>query len=434
MVRLRNVLSAALAVGVGATLLTACSSDPTPSKVTVAWADSSRQAVQVSWHDSGAPNRITIEGVLSTNPSYVKYLAGDDPNTWAIPASAFPPDGNYKVSVGVGTSTGGMSSKLASSPIFDTNGPVRPGGATATPTGKRDVLVRWTVPPEPQDFSPGDPLDVTGKTQLYVPVVGRPGQPLRSAGAGTTSTRQVLKNLKPPYVFQLRAQNEWSTAVGGQISARTSSTSATVPALAQFGVPIRIRGRTILQQVVCADEGSCVQQRTTSAGLPLVVLTQLTPGARWKPTAWGTTTSGGHYDIAVATGGSRPYKVVLPDYSVVGQIAAQSASKPQLTRTIVKQESTGFLGGAMKKRGETVTAILVVKPAMRTTVMLQSWNRKLHRWNNVKAVPMRKGQAAYAFKVVQPGIYVFRFVIPNVMLLGRPMLGKVTQNLSLSVR
>ena len=432
--RFHNVLSAVLAVGMGASVLTACSSDPTPTKVTVAWADESRQAVQVSWRDSDAPNRITIEGVLSTSPSYVKFLAGNEPNSWAIPASAFPPDGNYKVAVGVGTSTNGMSSKLATSPIFDTEGPVRPGGATATPTGKRDVLLRWTAPAQPQDFSPNDPLDVTGRTQLYVPVVGRPGEPLRTAGPGTTATRQVIKNLKPPYVFQLRAQNEWSTAIGGQISARTSSTNAVIPALAQYGVPIRIRGRTILQQVVCADEGSCVQQRTTSAGLPLVVLTQVTPGARWTPAARGSTTSGGHYDIPVATGASRPYKVILPDYSRVGSVASQSTSKPQLTRTVVRLQTTGFLGGASKKRGENATAIVVVKPAMNTTVMLQSWNRQARRWVNVKAVPMRRGQAALTFKTAQPGISVYRFVVPNAMLLGRPMLGKVTQNLPLSVR
>lgn len=434
MVGLRSVLSAALAAGVGASLLTACSSDPTPSKVTVGWADSSREAVRVSWEDSGTPNRITIEGVLSTSPSYVKYLAAGEPNTWAIPTSAFPPDGNYKVSVGVGTSTGPMTSKLASSPIFDTDGPVRPNGATATPTGKRDVLVRWTVPPQPQDFSPNDPLDVTGRTQLYVPVVGRPGEPLRTAASGTTSTRQVIKNLKPPYIFQLRAQNEWSTAIGGQISARTSSTSAAIPALAQYGIPIRIRGRAILQQVVCADEGSCVRQRTTSAGLPVVVLTQATPGARWTPAARGATTSGGHYDIPVATGASRPYKVMVPNYSQVGQVAAQSTSRPQLTRTIVRLQTTGFLGGASKKRGENVTAVVVVKPAMNTTVMLQSWNRQARRWGNVKAVPMRRGQASLSFKVAVPGIYVYRFVIPNATLLGRPMLGRVTQNLPLSIR
>jgi hypothetical protein len=433
MVRFRSVVSAALATVLGATLLTACSSDPVPTKVTVAWADSSRQEVKVSWDDSNAPNRITIEGVLSTSPSYVKFIAADAPNTWAIPASAFPPDGNYKVSVGIGTSTGGMTSKLASSPVFDTSGPVRPSGASATPAGKGDVLIRWTVPPQPEDFSPHDPLDVAARTQLYVPVVGRPGQPLRTAGPGTTSTRQVVKNLKPPYLFQLRAQNEWSTAVGGQISARTSTTEASIPAVAQYGLPVKIRGRSILQQVVCADEGSCVQQRTTSAGLPVVVLTQVTPHGRWTPAGRGKTTSGGHYEIPVVTSASRPYKVMTQDFSEIGSVASHSTSKARLTRTVVRIQTTGFLGGAMKKRGETVTAIVVARPAMNTVVTFQSWNKLTRHWVGLR-VPMRRGQAVISFKVSRAGIYAYRFVIPAAMSLGRPMLGKMTQTLALSVR
>ncbi|NUR98155.1 MAG: hypothetical protein HOV67_23235, partial [Kribbellaceae bacterium] len=254
------------------------------------------------------------------------------------------------------------------------------------------------------------------------------------AGAGTTSTRQVIKNLRPPYVFQLRAQNEWSTAVGGQLSARTSSTTATIPALAQYGLPLRIRGRTILQEVVCADEGSCVQQRTTSAGLPVVVLTQVTPGDRWRQVGRGTTTSGGHYDIPVLTGASRPYKVMLPDYSRVGSVAAHSTSPARLTQSVVGLQSAGFLGGASKKRGTRVTAIVVIKPALNTTVMLQAWNRQARRWVDVKAVPMRKGVASYPFTVVQPGYFVFRFVIPNASLLNRPLSGRATKNLPLSVR
>jgi hypothetical protein len=426
-------LSTALAVATGATLLTACSSDPVPTKVTVAWADSTRQAVNVSWTDTDAPNRITIEGVLSTSPSYVKFVAADAPNTWAIPTSAFPPDGNYKVSVGIGTSTGGMSSKLASSPVFDTSGPVRPRGASATPTGKGDVLIRWTVPPQPEDFSPHDPLDVPAQTQLYVPVVGRPGQPLRTAGPGTTSMRQVVKNLKPPYLFQLRAQNEWSTAVGGQISARSSTTEAVIPAAAQYGLPVKIRGRAILQEVVCADEGSCVQQRTTSAGLPVVVLTQVTPHGRWTPAARGKTTSGGHYEIPVVTSASRPYKVMTLDYSEVGSVASQSTSKARLTQTVTRIQTTGFLGGSLKKRGETVTAIVVVKPAMNTVVTFQSWNKQTRHWASLR-VPMRRGQAVIAFKVTRAGTFAYRFVIPKAMSLGRPLLGKTTQTLALRVR
>src|SRR3954454_17973026 len=113
MARFRPVLSTVLAAALGSVLLTSCSSDPTPTGVTIGWADKTHLAVRVSWKDSNAANRITIEGVVSASPSYVKYLAATDPNTWAIPTSAFPPDGNYRIAVSIGTSTGGITSKAA---------------------------------------------------------------------------------------------------------------------------------------------------------------------------------------------------------------------------------------------------------------------------------------------------------------------------------
>ncbi|GAA1596646.1 hypothetical protein GCM10009789_58280 [Kribbella sancticallisti] len=399
----------------------------------LAWADETRQAVRVTWKDSGTPNRLTIEGVLSTNPSFVKYVGADDPDSADIPSSAFPPDGTYKIAVGVGTSTGGLTSRLVRSEVFDTNGPVRPSAATATPVGK-DVLMRWTVPVVPQDFTPNDPLDVTGKIQYYVPVVGLPGEPLRAAGPATTSKRQVIKNLTPPYLFQLRAENEWTSTIGGQISARTTSTTAAIPGLAQFSVPVRIRGRTILQEVVCAPEGSCVQQRATSAGLPVVLLTQVTPGARWTPAARGTTTSGGHFEVTVVTGGTRPYKAVSPLYSRVGVLSSESSSKPQLTKSVVRVQSAGFVGGGMKKRNENATLVLLVKPAMTANAMLQVWNRQAKAWSNVKAVPIRRGQASITFKAAQLGVFVYRFVLPSAVLLGRPLYPTNSHNLILSVR
>lgn len=254
---MRRTLAVALAALVAATALTACASDPMPTNVAVAWAPQGRDAVLVTWKDANAPNRITIEGVLSESPSYVKYVAAGEPNSWEIPTSAFPPDGNYKVAVATGTSQGGVTSKLARSVVFDTDGPVQPSAAGATPLG-RGVLIKWSVPVAPQDFTPNDPLDVTGKhTQKYVPMIGRPGQLLRDIGPGTTSTRQVIKSIKPPYVFQLRTQNEWSTRMGGQVLGLTSSINAAVPALAQFSVPILVRGRVVLQQVGCEAETPC---------------------------------------------------------------------------------------------------------------------------------------------------------------------------------
>ena len=69
-------------------------------------------------------------------------------------------------------------------------------------------------------------------------MVGRLGELLRAIGPGTTSTRQVIKSIKPPYVFQLQTQNEWSTRMGGQVLGLTSSINAAVPGLAQFSLPI----------------------------------------------------------------------------------------------------------------------------------------------------------------------------------------------------
>jgi hypothetical protein len=431
----RRILAVALVVVVGATLLTACASDPEPRDVGVAWAPKGRAAVLVTWKDDNTPNRITIEGVLSESPSYVKYIPAGDPNSWEIPTSAFPPDGNYKVAVAAGTSQGGVTSKLARSEVFDTDGPVQPSAAGASPMG-RGVLIKWSVPVAPQDFTPNDPLDVKGnRTQKYVPMIGRPGLMAKVIGPATTSTRQVIKSIKPPYVFQLRTGNEWSTRLGGQVLGLTSSINAAVPGLAQFSVPIRIRGRVVLQQVVCEPEAKCTAQRATPAGVPVEVLTQITPGARWTPAARGSTTAGGHYDIAVPTGGSRPYKISVPQYSKPGVITGTSSSKPAYTKSVIRLASAGFIGGeTAKKRGTSVTVFATVKPALNSTAMLQAWNRQTRKWANLKATPIRKGQTSLAFVAAQPGDFVYRFVIPGAVMFGRPIDGTVTPQLALHIR
>jgi hypothetical protein len=428
------MLAVALAVLVGTTALTACQSDPMPADVTVSWAGDGRTAVQVSWKDDNAPNRITIEGVLSSSPSYVKYVAAGEANTWEIPTSAFPPDGNYRVAVATGTSQGGVTSKVARSEVFDTDGPVRPGGASATPQG-RGVLMKWSVPVAPQDFTPNDPMDVKGpKTQRYVPMVGRPGGMMRAIGPGTTSTRQVINSLQPPYLFQLRAQNEWSTRIGGEVLGLTSSINGVVPALAQYSVQVHIRGRVVMQEVVCDAESACVQRRATPAGVPVVVLTQVTPGARWTPAARGSTTAGGHYDIPMVNGPSRPYKLTVPAYTRVGVLTGESSSRPAYTKSVVRVATAGFVGGPAKRRGDNVMVYTTVTPAMNSTAILQSWNRQTRKWVNLKAVPLRKGQASLLFKASQAGSFSYRFVIPAAMMFGRPMNGTVTPQLPLNVR
>ncbi|NUR97254.1 MAG: hypothetical protein HOV67_18590, partial [Kribbellaceae bacterium] len=431
---MRRTVAGALAVLAGVTCLTACASDPAPTDVGVAWAPQGG-AVLVTWKDNGQPNRITIEGVLSESPSYVKYIPASDPNKWQIPTSEFPADGNYKIVVETGTSQGGVTSKPSKSPVFDTDGPVRPSAATVAQQG-RGVLIKWSVPVAPQDFTPNDPLDVNGKkTQRYVPMVGRPGQMLKAIGPATTANKQLIKSIKPPYVFQLRTQNEWSARVGGEVLGLTSSISGVVPPKAQYSVPIRARGRVILQQVGCDLDAPCTTRRATPAGVPVVVLTQVTPDSRWTPAARGTTTAGGYYDIAVPTAGSRPYKIIVPVNTKGSMFTGTSTSRPAYTKTVVRIASAGFAGGdTAVKKGSTVTVSVAVAPALNTTVMLQAWNRQTRRWMDAKALGMRGGRAALAFKAAQPGDFVYRIVVPGAMMFGRPMDGITTPGLPLHVR
>jgi hypothetical protein len=337
--------------------------------------------------------------------------------------------------VATGTSQGGVTSKPPKSPVFDTDGPVRPTSATVVPHG-RGVLVNWSVPAAPQDFTPNDPLDVKGpKTQRYVPMIGRPGQPLKVIGPATTSRQQLIKSIKPPYLFELRTQNEWSAQLGGQVLGLTSSVGGSVPAKALYGVVIRARGRVILQQVGCELDAPCGTKRATPAGVPVVVLTQVTPGSSWTPTARGTTTAGGYFDIPVTTVGSRPYKFMVPGYAKGSLITGLSTSKASYTTTVARVVSAGFIGGEVAKRvGSTPTVFATVQPAMNTTVMLQMWNRQLRNWVNVKALPMRKGQVSMPFKVRQAGDFSYRFVIPQSSMYGRALEGVATPPLALHVR
>ncbi|HET6298021.1 MAG TPA: hypothetical protein VFG33_31880 [Kribbella sp.] len=428
MVRVRLALASAVVLSAG--VLTACSSDPTPSAVTIGWADNTRQAVQVSWKDSNAPNRISIEGIVSSSPSYIKYLAAGEPNSWAIPTSAFPPDGNYKIALAVGTSQGGITSKLARSPMFDTDGPQRPSDAVATPSGK-DVVVTWKVPPPAQDFTPGDPLDVPKGSQVYQPVIGSNGQPFRAVGAGTTSTRQVVKNVKPPYFFQLRAKNEWASLTGGEISARTSYTTAAVPTLWTFGHQMMIRGRTVLQEISCA-ESRCLAQQNTAAGLTVVVLAQNKAGGPWVQAGRGTTQPGGHFEVRVNTVGSRSYRAYVPAASRAGSLSTESSSKTYLTRSRLQIQGAGYSGGNLHNRNDVINAVVVVRPVVNSAAMLQFWNGKT--WGNVKATPIRNGRATLAFKATKPGLFAYRFLVPGTSYLGTTVYGTATPSLVLRVR
>jgi hypothetical protein len=192
-----------------------------------------------------------------------------------------------------------------------------------------------------------------------------------------------------------------------------------------------IRGRTVQQQVSCA-EVRCSVQQTTAAGLPVVMLAQNRAGGPWVQVGRGTTQAGGHFEVRVNTGGTRSYRAYVPVTSRAGLVSSASSSKSYLTRSRLLIQGAGYAGGNTHNRNEVITAAVVVRPAMNGNATLQFWNGRA--WGNVKAVPIRNGRATISFRATRPGIFAYRFLVPGTTYQGTPVYGTATPSLVLRVR
>lgn len=425
-------LSAAAVVAVPVLLVSGCTSDPAPSGVTVGWADRSHRLVKVSWKDSdNAPNKILIEGVVTAAPNTVHYVPATAPNTLTLPASAFPPNGNYRVAVSIGTSEGGTTSKAGMSPMFDTDGPARPVvTSVAADPASNGVVVRWRAEPEAEDFTPGDPLDVSRDQQLYTGSVGVTGKPMRELGKASSATYAVLRDVRPPYRFQLRSTNEWASIQAGHVNADVAALQTWIPSVAAYGRSSPVRGRVTQQRVVCA--AICTRQTVTTGGLPVVVQARERNGAPWLGVGRTTTRDSGYFYVTVASPGTRQYRVVAPTTSVGSLALLGTISKPTVTTTRARLIVAGFRGGNVKKRGETATAYLSLAPAINGRAMLQFWSGRI--WANAAWVPVRDGVASKTFGASVPGVRGYRWVVPSLVYAGRPVVGVSTGSFVLVTR
>jgi hypothetical protein len=427
-----RVLGCAVLVLAPVVLAAGCTGDPTPSGVTVAWADRTYRTVRVTWQEDGdAPNKVAIEGVVTESPSFLRYTKVGEPNTVLIPASAFPVDGNYRVAVTVGTSAGGSTSKPGVSAMFDTDGPARPVVTAIQPGRDGLVLVRWRPSSPPEDFTPGDPLDVPRQQQTFTPAVGVPGAPLRTLGPASTATQRWLAGLRPPYLFQLRASNEWGSVWAGQMTADTSNLSAQIPRLAAYGAPMLVRGWLLQRQVRCGPT-RCSAHTVTSAGLPVILHARERDTGSWRAVGGGTTRGGGYYVITSSSPGTRQYRVVAPTTVRSSLALLGSFTSVVTTQTVARPTVYGFRGGNVKLRGQAATAFLQFVPAVTSRAMLQYWAGT--GWRNLGWLPVRAGQASLTFGATRPGTIGYRFVVPSMAYGGRPIGGFSTGSFVLVTR
>jgi hypothetical protein len=192
-----------------------------------------------------------------------------------------------------------------------------------------------------------------------------------------------------------------------------------------------IRGRTVQQQISCADSRCSVQQ-TTTAGLPVVMQAQKQGGGPWVEVGRGTTQAGGHFEVRVMTGGTRKYRAYVPLHTRVGSLSTASTSPSYLTRTRMQIQGAGYSGGNTHNRNEVVTAAVVARPVQNGTAILQFWNGRA--WGNVKATPIRGGRAQIQFRATRPGIFAYRFLVQGTAYQGTQIFGNASPSLVLRVR
>ena len=410
--------------------LTACTSEPAPTNVAVAWADASRASVKVTWTESGDhPNKISVEGVAAAAPDIVQYISGDAPNSVLLRALDFPKDGTFRVSVMIGSVSGGITSKAGLSPMFDTDGPGAPvlGSARSVKGG---VLVDWRPGQAAEDFTPGDPLDVGKPVTTFAASVNGPGAAGRKpVGAASNARRQLIKGVRPPYLFNVRAANEWGSTYGASVVADTTTTSAAYPRLTVFSLATPIRGRVTRHRLTCHD-ATCAPVAMPGPGLPVVLQARADASKPWAAVASTRTRAGGTFYFAPRSPGTRQYRAVATTYTGSPWLAFGSSAAPGSIGSRVRVW-TRFDHNVVRYKQPVVAAVRIW-PAVSTTAVYQRWNGR--NWVSVKNGAIRNGVGTYRFTALMRGSYGFRFAVPTVRSAGRPVVGYSTTSMVLTTR
>ena len=284
-----------------------------------------------------------------------------------------------------------------------------------------------------EDFTPGDPLDLPKAKQLFSPAVGRAGQALQVLGRNTSATQRLIRNVRPPYRFQVMAANEWGSVWGAEVTADTTAIKAQIPSVAAYGRSTLVRGQVTQNRLVCQTSRCTVQPVPATAGLTVVLHARDRMSGPWRAVGRATTKAGGYYFISVPSPGTRMYRVVVPtSIRSTVEVVVGSISPAVVTRTRIRLVAAGFTGGNTKQRGQTATAIVSFAPAVNGRAMLQFWNGRA--WVNSVWVPVRAGRAVKTFGATRPGIAGYRYVIPSIAYAGRPLDGLATGSFVLRTR
>jgi hypothetical protein len=401
-----NRMALVLAGGVLASLVHAVPAaaivEPTPADVQVGWKDDTHEFVRVTWtEDQPQPNVVVLRHRGGAAKLLPVYVSADGPNAVDVPAFQVRDlawtegETPLRFEVAVGTSAG-ITSPVAATEEFDATAPLPSSVVSTRMWGAGSLAVEWKPAETPVDETPGDPLDRT------VPLTYQAVYQLTGAaqetplGARTEATQITFTSPKPSFYFHVTAFNEWGGQYGGAgVSAEGVKLTATVPgwAVYQAGTP-RITGTY-----------TPVEQSRT-----IVLQARNSTTAPWYVVASGTF-SGGKYSFPLGTGGSRQYRVAVPNASnqtgtliMYGGYSAPASSTTQLRADAAFRYSQSFTG-------QLVDALLTVRPGVTTTATLQRWTGTT--WTTVGPVKVTNGRGIGQVRTTTPGRTSYRYYVPT---------------------
>ena len=374
--------------------------DPAPTNVHVTWKDETFKQVRVTWQETTPqPNTIVLRHKGTTARYLIVRLAADAPDVvdfsalsvrdYAWIGSTDP----LEFAVAVGTQTGDTSPATASE-SFDAFTPDRPELLSASMSGTSTIKPRW-APRQLADTTPNDPLD-RNVPVTYMPYYsttqGGTQIPIGQRGPATELT---FTGPKPPFWFGVVAHNEWGGQFDGAwVTARPTQLTVKVPPWAVYGLnTVKVTGT-----YTPADEKrQVVLQARNSSTSPWYVLAS-------------TNFTGGKFSYDLGTGGSRQYRVAIPNTSEYGGSLASFGAYSTPTASTTQLRPLGYFWYVQIYAGWTNPARLQVSPAVNTTATLQRWNGKI--WTTVGPVKITNGYGYANIRTASPSRVAYRYYVP----------------------
>ncbi|GAA1556403.1 hypothetical protein [Kribbella lupini] len=369
-----------------------------PTNVQIRWADSSHQAIRLTWDETSAqPNRILLQAKEGDTPIREAWTAADAPNQMDIPASWSPSEyPRLWFSVAFGSQGDPETGPLTSSPQFDAQRPSPPQLVSAVPSGSSGLAVEWKAGPVTEDLTPNDPLDLAlpPNYSSFYQVGAEP--PVSVGPIELSGTRANFTTGNPAFTFSVASRNEWGTTTAKLVDAAASAPTLNVPAWVVYDNLLDLTGKL--------------------AGTdPRTVILQ----ARNSPTsAWYTVTSRlnttGSYMYTFQFTPSRQYRVQVPN-AVAGNKVWYGGYSAVGTNNVQHKVNASFPTSTVK-RGETARATLGVLPGHNGTATLQRYVGSA--WTTVGPVQFTNGLGDGYVRSTTPGSVSYRYYVPTATISG----------------